>query len=181
MTPPAQSYREISLSKGQVALVDAADYADLMRFKWYALFCRTTGGYYAYRYATRGEILPGLSDTQKYVSMHRYLMGFPASHVDHRDQNSLHNWRDNLRLATRSQNQANRRLQSNNTSGYRGVSFRKEFSHVERPWRAYVYSKKRINIGVYKTAVEAAVAHDLKALEVYGEFAVVNFPSAGPK
>ena len=53
-----------------------------------------------------------------------YMNGeWPVNEVDHQDGNGLHNWWDNLRLATHSQNQRNRRLNANNKSGVCGVFF----------------------------------------------------------
>ena len=50
---------------------------------------------------------------------------WPDRHIDHRDLDSLNNKWSNLRLATQSQNSANRRKHRNNTSGLKGVSWHK--------------------------------------------------------
>ena len=50
-----------------------------------------------------------------------------------------------------------RKLPKNNTSGYRGVSFKKDKSK----WMAIIgVDKKKINIGYFKTAEDGAVAYD---------------------
>ena len=46
-----------------------------------------------------------------------------------------------------------------------------------KPWRAYIrHNQKLIHLGMYKTKEEAARAYDKKAVEVFGEFAHLNFP-----
>lgn len=90
--------------------------------------------------------------------------------TDHKNQNKLDNTKSNLRYATRSQNGANHRGFKNKT-GFRGVW----------PFRGGFSSQVRTNgichfVGNFKTATEAARAYDKKALEVYGEFACLNFP-----
>ena len=56
--------------------------------------------------------------------------------IDHINGNKLDNNITNLRLATRSQNGANRKQQVNNTSGYRGVHWSKE----SRVWSCLLYT-----------------------------------------
>lgn len=66
--------------------------------------------------------------------------------------------RDNLRWASRSQQQSNsRKLRENNTSGYRGVSFNKS----KKKWVAEITAnKQRIRLGNFKHAYTAAYAYD---------------------
>jgi hypothetical protein len=181
VTPSQPEYREIPLTQGQVAIVDASDYDDLMRFRWFAHLDRTRGCYYAGRNVPTDALRPSGKARQKYQSMHRYLLGNPIrKKVDHRDRKGLHNWRGNLRVATNAQNGANSGIQINNTTGYRGVTYRKERAHKPNPWFAYIYDKsgvgKQINLGFHATAEDAARAHDRKSLELRGEFASLNFP-----
>lgn len=62
---------------------------------------------------------------------------------------------------------------ANNTSGYRGVSYRK---HNDK-WIAYINKdSKRIYLGEYVASIEAARARDKKAIELYGDKAILNFP-----
>lgn len=42
---------------------------------------------------------------------------------DHRNRDPLDNRRENLRIATHSQNQINKKLQKNNSSGCRGITY----------------------------------------------------------
>lgn len=102
-----------------------------------------------------------------------YLYGeFPKRIIDHVDGDKGNNRIENLRECSYSENQANRGLNRNNTSGYKGVSFCK----VRRKWRALVYyQKSRICCGFYNDIIDAAKAYDVKVVELFGEFARPNF------
>lgn len=107
-----------------------------------------------------------------------YSHGYMSKLIDHIDGNKTNNVISNLRVATKSQNNANKKLEPNrNTSGFKGVSLNKATSHLKNPWRAYIMkNKKRIHIGMFSNPIEAAQAYDAKALELFGEFAKLNFP-----
>ena len=79
----------------------------------------------------------------------------------------------NLRLATNSEQQYNRDMQSNNTSGYKGVSYNKRRAAAGLPpWEAYVTAEReRIHLGYFASAEEASLARDLEAQALHGEFA----------
>jgi len=90
---------------------------------------------------------------------------------DHIDRNIHNNQKDNLRAATRSQNNANRGKQKNNTSGYIGV-----FPNG-RYWKYLVYKDRKLYYkGMFHTPELAARARDRRAIELFGEFASLNFP-----
>lgn len=77
--------------------------------------------------------------------------------VDHRDRDKLNNQRSNLRLATDGQNRQNQGLRSDNTSGYRGVSWDKR----NGKWRASAMLNRRCrNLGRFvrlSDAIQATV------------------------
>lgn len=84
--------------------------------------------------------------------------------IDHIDRNGTNNKISNLRLATNKQNQENRGLGSNNTSGFLGVSWHKQKSM----WQAKIkHNGIRIWIGLFDSASEASVAYELKAKELF--------------
>lgn len=151
--------KEIQLTQGKVALVDDDDVSLLSEHEWYALKVRKT--YYAVR--------AGPSKTIVY--MHRVLMpGYRQ--VDHRDGNGLNNQRENLRPATNSQNQANRRKKSGTSSQFKGVSWNKEAGK----WQAQIRSDgKDTHLGRYSEEEDAARAYDEAAKRKFGEFANLNF------
>ena len=72
--------------------------------------------------------------------------------VDHEDGNGLNNKISNLRLATLSQNQDNRKKNKNNTSGITGVLWIK----LSKKWRAEIYKDcSRIYLGLFDNKDEA--------------------------
>jgi hypothetical protein len=65
-----------------------------------------------------------------------------------------------------------RELRASNTSGYLGVSWSKD----KNKWHAYIKGMdgKRVNIGRFSDKHEAARAYNKKAVEIYGESALIN-------
>lgn len=87
--------------------------------------------------------------------------------VDHIDSCKINNKINNLRWVTSSENNMNRLVSSNNSSGVKGVSFHKR----NGKYRARIQINKRnIHIGYYKTLEEAKLARQNKAKELFGEF-----------
>jgi hypothetical protein len=89
---------------------------------------------------------------------------------DHRDRNPANNQKYNLRIATVSQNAANRCKQTRYfgvSSRFKGVCWNKE----TKKWTARC---KGIHLGCFKDEKEAAKAYNNKAIELYGEFAYLN-------
>jgi hypothetical protein len=88
--------------------------------------------------------------------------------VDHKNGDSSHHAPVNLRVATRSQNNANRRPRS----GYKGVSLHA----VTGLWRARINVNGKEKTTYHPTAEAAARAYDELATQAHGEFAFLNFP-----
>jgi len=152
--------KQIPLTKGKFATVDDSDYNFLNQWKWY---CDACG------YAVRTVLVDGKKGR---VWMHRIVAGTPKNMLtDHINMDRLDNTKKNLRIVTKSQNGMNRGVPSNSTTGYKGVVFRND----TKKYRAYISLKnKRAWIGQFNTALEAAVAYNKKAFEMFGEFAKLN-------
>jgi len=106
----------------------------------------------------------------KKYHLHRLVMGMPNEEVDHKNGRVKDNRKENLRLATRGQNAANRGVGINNTSGYKGVTETKNGK-----WLSYIrVNGERRYLGTYKTKEDAAKIYNLEALKAFGEFARLN-------
>lgn len=151
--------KEIKLTQGKVALVDDADFEHLNQWKWYAQKDRYT--YYAVR-----------RDGKKRMKMHRVVLGLKYEDKllpDHIDRNGLNNQRDNLRIATRSQNCANRASVKNAVSKYKGVS------PMKKRWQVHIVKNGvQKYIGLFKSEIDAANAYNKVATELHGQFAHLN-------
>jgi hypothetical protein len=160
------AYRRIYLDEGKWTILDPDDYYLFARFKW----C-LSGGRGKF-YAVRGQMIS--STGSKIVQLHRLIMDAPKGLlVDHINGDSLDNRRSNLRLATHSQNQWNKRKMENTTSRFVGVSFREN----RGKWAAYIgVAGKRIFLGYFDSEIEAAKTYDEAAKKYRGEFARLNFP-----
>ncbi|MBP7054074.1 MAG: HNH endonuclease [Phycisphaerae bacterium] len=154
---------QIPLTKGKIAMVDAADYVWLRRYPW-CLSERPHGTSYAATH-TRGKV----------ITMHRLIMNPPKGlWVHHRDDNGLNNCRDNLCICTPQQNARRRRRRKDSTSHFIGVFQRKE---APGKWYGEVEAgRQHAYVGPFDDEIEAARARDRKALELHGSYAMLNFP-----
>lgn len=156
--------KEIPLTRGYVALVDDEDYDRVSQHKWHAKVGIDVNYAAAAIRESRGKF--------RFTQLHRFVMGAtdPLIRVDHIDRDGLNCRRNNLRLATHMQNSVNRKLHSNNTSGFKGVSITKSGR-----WLARIRIERCLRrLGVFDTAQEAALAYDAAAMRHFGEFARTN-------
>lgn len=111
------------------------------------------------------------------ISLHRLITNAPAGVlVDHIQGDRLDVRRSSLRFSNHEQNAANRRLialAGRKSSPFRGVTFHRATSR----WQSGLKHRDRFHyLGLYDSPVEAALVYDERALEIWGEFAVRNFP-----
>jgi hypothetical protein len=92
---------------------------------------------------------------------------WPTFDIDHINGNRSDNRIANLRQATRSENQCNRRKQANNSSGFKGVYFERRLCK----WRARIMrGGKSVCLGLYESASEASDAYERGAKAMHGDF-----------
>jgi hypothetical protein len=95
----------------------------------------------------------------------------PGLEIDHKDRDKLNSVPTNLRAVTHSVNIANTGKQSNNTSGYKRVSWDKKSGK----WHAKIEVKgKQVNLGRFTDKIEAARAVN-RAYERY--FPEIEIPN----
>lgn len=106
------------------------------------------------------------------TTMHRWIIygASKGGSVDHASGDKTNNRRENLRIATQTQNARNTRIAVNNTSGFKGVS-----ETAEGRWRARItVDRVELRLGNFDTREQAAAAYDAAALKFHGEFASPN-------
>lgn len=150
--------KNILTSQGRFAIVDDEDFDFLSKYKWQSFAAKKT--FYATAHING-----------KTVYMHRMIMGVLNTKkiIDHIDHDGLNNCRYNLRAATYSQNNMNtlHRRRKNPTSKYKGV----HWDSITKKWRAGIMHRK---IGRFVNEVDAAIAYNERAFELFGEFACLN-------
>jgi hypothetical protein len=154
--------KEIKLTQGFVALVDDEDFERVNAYKWQVLIGRSNV------YARHTS-----SIDRKDILMHRFILGVTdkASKVDHEDHYGLNNQRYNLRSATNQENCFNQRASSDNTSGYKGVCWKKG----RNKWVAMIrLNGKLLHLGYFISIEDAARAYDTASVKYFGEFAFTN-------
>lgn len=166
---------EVQLSNGMVALVDAEDAERVKRYSW---SCRSNRGGYVY-----GASYRSAGGAWCKYQLHRWIIGAkPGEVVDHIDGNPLNNQRANLRITDRLGNSRNRRALRSVSHGFKGI-----YQIHNGRWAARINAgelksdgrHRKIHLGYFDTAEEAARAYDEAARKHFGEFAALNFPNAG--
>lgn len=147
--------------KGEEFYVDKNDFDLIKEYKWFI----DENGYVATH-----------TGDDAIVFMHRLIMGLQPNdglEVDHirGDGTTNDNRHINLRVVTHSENQMNRRKQSNNTSGVTGVWYNK----TRKRWMAEIQARdKKYRLGQYKTLDEAVVVRREAENIVHGDYSYRN-------
>lgn len=149
---------------GKSVIIDSDDFEYINTFKWFISY--SNGLPYAATKTSRLVIERMHIILTKRLNKHK--KGFV---VDHINNNTLDNRRDNLRTITQHQNTMKKGFSKNNTSGYRGVSFDKRTGKWSSKLR---FNYKTINFGRFSTKEDAAIAYNIGAKKFFGEFAVFN-------
>lgn len=144
----------------------------------YAVFSRFEWRMCSWGYAVRSTRSNGIFTN---IYMHRFLMNIhpgDLQFVDHIDGNKLNNQISNLRIVTRQQNQFNQRINARkHSSKYKGVLWYDY--HGTAKWLAGIrFQRKRYHIGLFTNENDAARAYNVKAIELFGEYAQLNIIEA---
>ena len=177
MVRGTDAVREISLTQGLVALIDAADYEaeHVVEFgngiTWHGRigerpWCASVKKHTTY---AKSSIFGSLE-----LRLHRAVMDAKLGElIDHIDGNGLNNRRNNLRRATSQGNSANSKRQIGSASRFKGVGFHKQTGK----WEACIRCNgKKQHLGLFANEIDAARKYDEAAVRLFGEFAKLNFP-----
>jgi hypothetical protein len=157
----------IPLTKGKVALVSPHRIVELQRWQWSAFLL--DGGYYAYRHGKRNEL-------ESDVSMARQILGLGPTGEDEREAehangNSLDNRDENLRPASRRENETNKPVRRDNKLGVKGT--RRRLSKRTGKYRFSVritHMGREMHLGSFDSAEEAEKVYEEVARKLFGEF-----------
>ena len=129
-------------------IIDKEDIEKVSNLNWHL---RLSSKNYFYAYARARD------DKKEKFTMHRLITDCLDEnlHIDHINHDTLDNRKSNLRVCTNSQNQQNRKLNVNNKSGQKGVSYIKSLGR----WQATIsYMNKKIYLGCYENIDDAIEA-----------------------
>lgn len=149
-------------TKGEEFYFDLEDYDLIKDYCWYV----TTENYVASHQ---------IHNRNKIVLMHRIIMNphnenLYIDHI-HGEESRRDNRKSNLRICTRQENNRNKRIRSDNTSGVTGVHWHKP---TER-WRAYIIvDKKQIHLGSFRDFDNAVIARKKAEEKYFGEYSYDN-------
>lgn len=148
-------YYLIPLSKNFFSYIDYNDFEKIKNKTWYV----SCGKRHNYAISTCSKIF-----------MHRLILNAPDNmEVDHKDGNGLNNRRDNIRICTKSQNQANQLVR-------KGMKFKGIRKNKNR-WCARIrINGSEIHLGSFEKEEDAAKAYDKAAIKYFKEFSRLNFP-----
>lgn len=152
----------IDVGGGLLALIDDEDLSRVEPFTWRI----RDDGYVQRTWMEDGKTCHEL--------LHRFVMDVHDEDVivDHENGDRWDCQKDNLRVATLSQNAANRPTTAERA--WKGI-----YPHGNR-WKARIKREgQNVYLGSFQTPQEAAYAYDAAAKRLFGEFAHLNFPSAG--
>lgn len=136
-------------SKGNEFMIDHEDHSLVSEYTW---FVEESGYVYA-------RLCPNSGKT----ALHRFLLEITDTHVwvDHRNHNKSDNTRQNIRVATPTENNMNR-------SNVKGVYY----DPKRDKWQARIrFQGRNLSLGRFKTEEEALAVRKQAEQEYFGEFA----------
>ena len=164
--------REIPLhgkyGDGKTVKVDDEDYEILSKRRWHVDNC----GY------ARCHELKTVDPCRPVLLMHRLVMRIVGERkmIDHVNGDKLDNRKENLRICTNQQNMCNRDKLVHKKEGARHSMYKGVRGYGNNgKWVARIsVDGKAKHIGVYETEKEAALAYNMEAIKLQGQFAKLN-------
>jgi hypothetical protein len=161
---------KFKLTQNKIGIIDAEDWDKIKNHNWYTEKGNST--FYVVTNINKGK-------HQSQLRLHRLITNEnnPEVFIDHKDFNGLNNKKNNLRKCTRNQNLQHSRKYKNTKNKFKGVCLMR----TKRKEKVYFYwvsqirfNKKLLYLGTYKTELDAALAYNNKAKELFGDFALLN-------
>lgn len=162
--------KKIKLNQSYETLIDNKYYSILNKYKWFI-------GIDSKQNINSGVRRSISKNNKKHtIYIHRIIMELEGHNIrnkviDHIDGNPLNNQINNLRLATRHENNMNLKLRKNSKTGYKGVIYISK----SKKWRARIsFNYKTIHLGCFSNKIDAIKAYNIAAMKYFGEFARLN-------
>lgn len=138
-----------------------------LNVKWYSKISKTSIS----KYYICASLYMGITNKKpryKTIYLHRYLLDAkPKEHVDHINHDTMINTEENLRLTTQSNNNKHRvEKNSNNTSGYRNVTWIRGYWRVQ----LQVKGKNKLFPEKFKDVNKAGEFAEEMRQKYYGEY-----------
>ena len=120
---------------------------------------------------SHGHVVTGLPSKGQQRDLSHIVLDIPKDDyvvVDHINGDPLDNTRGNLRICSQGENVLNKRFVSNNTSGFIGVSYKKDRDRYDPEIR---FEYTRCHLGMTKTIEEAVYKRYIAEQLLFGEYA----------
>lgn len=152
-------------SKGDEFWFDKEDYELISKYNWF-------------KHHNYFEAHIPMTKPRRTINLHRLVMGMSdkkydfTTDVDHIiTENKFDNRKCNLRIVNKCQNNTNKVIQKNNTSGVPGVQKASKSTN----WEVYInINKKHTYLGTYKDFNEAVSVRKAAEDKYYGEYSYSN-------
>ena len=120
---------------------------------------------------SHGHVVTGLPSKGQQRDLSHVVLDIPKDDsvvVDHINGDTLDNTRCNLRICSQGENILNKRFMSNNTTGFIGVSYKKDRDRYDPEIR---FGYTRCHLGMTKTIEEAVYKRYIAEQLLFGEYA----------
>jgi hypothetical protein len=145
-------------SKGEEFYFDLEDYDKIKNYCWFI--------------SDSGYVMTNDNKTRELIRFHRLILPVNKNdQVDHIKHKTNDNRKSELRIVTGTQNNMNRSIQSNNTSGVTGIYWDKS---KQRWCSEIMVNRKKIYLGVYKDFNKAIQARKEAEEKYFGKHSYDN-------
>jgi hypothetical protein len=172
-----KNYKPEYVTKGNIAtiktnnnktiIIDKKDLERVLQYNWFAHYNKSANAYYIH---SNTKYIKG--EKRRTIALQRFILEIEDNkiQVDHINHDTTDNRKCNLRACTQHQNSMNRKANKRGSSKYKGVRL-----NPYNRWVSYIrHNKIDYYIGTFDTQEKAALAYNIKAKELRGEYAFLN-------
>lgn len=146
----------IITERGEEIIIDSSDLEKCKQYKWST--------------DSNGYPRTNTKNLREYLFIHQLISNSYTNNkiiVDHKNLDKLDNRKENLRICSASQNNMNKKIQMNNTSGIRGISWHK----IHNKWQSSIsINGKTIYLGIFSNISDAIKFRQEAETKYFGEY-----------